>query len=464
MVERRISELKVGIFFLLAIILAIIVIFAVQGWWTTGKGYELNIIFPDASGLQEGAPVRLAGVEVGRVIEISLTPDAKASVKARLRKGVEIYSGYSIKIAVPLFGERYIDIKPREPRGTKVAEGQTVIGEIPISLEEMTSNIQSLVSTLREEITSFQKAASSLLKEEVSNAVKGASELIARATKAVDNISSLTQNADKILLANRENLEQTTGNLREATGFLRDMFGESKENIAQATKNIQESTSELRGRLLSISSQLEEIAEDVKKASARSEAIVSNIETASVSLEKTMANLESVTADVKQLTGNKEFIQDIQGSVKTAREALEEAKILLQETSRRIKGLGKLQIEPSASLTFNEKRENLRLSPQIYLPYQGLTLGLWDIGESNKFELQKVLNLGKINLRGGIIRAKPGIGIDLLPYLSLNVYDLNHAKGDFYLNLGENPSLQLGVEDIFSSNEFIWGLGYKWRK
>ena len=464
MVDRRINELKVGIFFLLAIILAIIVIFAVQGWWTTGKGYELNIIFPDASGLSEGAPVRLAGVEVGRVIKISLTPDAKAFVKVRLKRGVEIFSGYSIKIAVPLFGERYIDIKPREPRGEKVAEGQTISGEIPISLEEMTSNIQSLVSTLREQITSFQETASSLLKEEVSSAVKGANELIARATKAVDNISSLAQNANKILLANRENLEQTTSNIKEATGFLRDMFAESRGNIAQAMKNIQESTSELRNRLLSISSQLEEIVKDVRKASARSEAIVSNIESASISLEKTMANLESITADVKQLTGNKEFIQDIQASVKTAKEALEEAKILLQETSKRVKGFGKLQIEPSASLTFNEKRENLRLSPQIYLPYQGLTLGLWDIGGSNKFELQKSWNLGTINLRGGIIRAKPGIGMDLLPYLSLNVYDLNHTKGDLYLNLGENPYLQLGVEDIFSNNEFVWGLGYKLRK
>ncbi|MGB9607037.1 MAG: MlaD family protein [bacterium] len=464
MFERRLNEIKVGLFVLLAIILAVLLIFAIQGWWTTGRGYEISIVFPDVSGLQVGAPVRLAGVEVGRVVRISLTQGAKALVKARIKKGVEVYSGYLIKIAVPLLGERYIDIKPREPRGIRIGAGQTVMGEIPISLEEMTSNIQSLVRTLKEEVSSLQRTASSLLQQDVKLAIEGARELISHATMAVDNISSLAQNAAKILLTNRENLERTTTNIREATGFLRDILGESKGSISQAMKNIQESTSELREHLASIAGQLEEITNDVRKATARSEAIASNIERASISLEKTMANLESISADVKQLTGNKQFIQDIQDSVKAAKEALQEAKTLLQESSKKIKGLGRFKVEKSSSLTFNEKEENLRLSSRFYLPYQGLLLGVWDIGEGNKLELQKSWKLGRFNLRGGIVRSKPGIGIDFPPNFSLNIYDLNRTKADLYFDLGENPYLQLGVEDLFSNNEFIWGLGYRWGK
>lgn len=464
MIERRINELKVGIFVLLGIILLVAVVFAVQGWWTTGRGYEITILFPNASGLQPGAPVRLAGVEIGRVVDISLTPDVKAKVKVRLRKDIVLHSNYSIKINVPIFGERYIEIKPVEPRGEMVRAGATVIGQVPVSFEEMASDIQSLVGTLKGELSSLRETTTSLLKEDVKVAIQKAQNMVSHATTAVDKIAQLAENANKILLASGGNIEQTTSNLQEAIGFLRDLLGESKENIVQATINIQESTSELRSRLLSISQQLEGIIQEVRKASARSENIAGNLESASLSLEKTMVNLESITADIKQLTGNREFIQNIQESAKSAREALEEAKILLQEATKRVKGLGKIEVAPRASLTFNEEKESLRLGSQIFLPRQRFLIGLWDIGESNKLDLQKSWRLGQFELRGGLVRSKPGIGIDFPPYTLLNIYDLNKTRGDLYLNLGKNPYLQIGVEDIFSRNEFIWGIEYILRK
>lgn len=464
MVERRLNEIKVGLFVFLSIILVFVVIFALQGWWTTGRGYEITILFPNASGLQKGAPVRLAGVEVGRVIDISLTPDVKARVKVRIRRGVEIYSNYSIKIAVPIIGERYIEIKPTEPKGRKVEEGASVIGQIPISFEEMAGDVQSLVGKLQEEISSFGETATSLLKENVKIAIKQAQVFLERAISAVDNISRLAENVNRIIVANQENIEGTTSNLREAMGFLKDLLGESKENIVQATRNLQESTGELKNRLSSISNQLESIVEEVRKASARSDVIVGNIESASLSLGKAMANLEGISADIKQLTGNKEFIQNIQDSVRIAKEALEEARNLLQEISGKVKGLGKFHLSPSASLLYNEKRDYIRLNSQLFFPNQGFLFGVWDIGEGNKLDLQKVWKLNKWGMRGGIIHSKPGIGLDFAPYSYLNLYDLNKPRGDLYLNLGRNPYLQLGVEDIFSENEFVWGLKYEWGK
>lgn len=464
MVERRINELKVGIFVLLGIFLLIALVFALQGWLTTGRGYEITILFPNASGLQAGAPVRLAGVEVGRVVDVSLTPDMRAQVKMRLRKDVSIYSNYSLKIAVPVFGERYIEIKPAEPRGRRVERGETVMGQVPISFEDMVDDIQSLMGTFEEGISSFQETTLSLLKEDVKMALKQAQILLSDATAAVDNISRLSEDADKILQASGENIEGTTSNLEEAMGFLRDLFGESKENIVQATKNLRETSSELHDRLASLSNQLEGALQDVRKATVKSETIAGNIESASLSLEKTMANLESITADIKQLTANEEFIQNIQESVKSAREALEEAKTLLGEASRRVKGLGKLEVVPKASLTFNEEKENLRLSSQLLFPHQRFLIGFWDIGESNNLDLQRIWKRGDLELRGGLVHSKPGIGIDYPPYTSLNLYDLNDPRGDLYLNMGKNPFLQMGVEDIFSRNEFIWGIGYDWRK
>jgi phospholipid/cholesterol/gamma-HCH transport system substrate-binding protein len=65
------SELKIGILAVIAIIIAAIVIFMLGGqggfFW---QRYYLKARFPNAAGLKAGAPVRLAGVEVGSVSDL----------------------------------------------------------------------------------------------------------------------------------------------------------------------------------------------------------------------------------------------------------------------------------------------------------------------------------------------------------------------------------------------------------
>ena len=62
------SELKIGILAVIAMIIAAIVIFTLGGqggfFW---QRYSLKVRLPNAAGLKGGAPVRLAGVEVGAV-------------------------------------------------------------------------------------------------------------------------------------------------------------------------------------------------------------------------------------------------------------------------------------------------------------------------------------------------------------------------------------------------------------
>ena len=52
-----------------------------------GKGYQIYANFDNASGLKTGSAVEVAGVEVGRVVSIQLTPmyQARVSIKMRTR-------------------------------------------------------------------------------------------------------------------------------------------------------------------------------------------------------------------------------------------------------------------------------------------------------------------------------------------------------------------------------------------
>ena len=71
------AELKIGIVTIFALTMAALLIFAVGGsagfWW---QRYPLKTIFSDVATLQGGSPVRVAGVQVGSVTDVKLTPSA----------------------------------------------------------------------------------------------------------------------------------------------------------------------------------------------------------------------------------------------------------------------------------------------------------------------------------------------------------------------------------------------------
>jgi phospholipid/cholesterol/gamma-HCH transport system substrate-binding protein len=81
------SELKIGILAVVAIVIAAIVIFMLGGqggfFW---QRYYLKARFPNAAGLKGGAPVRLAGVEVGAVSDLQFV-GAQVDVTFAVSKG-----------------------------------------------------------------------------------------------------------------------------------------------------------------------------------------------------------------------------------------------------------------------------------------------------------------------------------------------------------------------------------------
>ncbi len=62
------AELKIGLVSLFAIVMALVLIFLLSGeGGFSWQQYGLKAVFPSVPGLKPGAPVRVAGVEVGSV-------------------------------------------------------------------------------------------------------------------------------------------------------------------------------------------------------------------------------------------------------------------------------------------------------------------------------------------------------------------------------------------------------------
>ena len=109
------SEVAVG-----SAVLAVALGFALYAANATGGGrgggehYSLKAAFRSVQGVSVGTPVRLAGVEVGRLTDISLDPVSfRAVTTVSVRDTLELPSDSSIEIASEgLLGGNYIEIVP----------------------------------------------------------------------------------------------------------------------------------------------------------------------------------------------------------------------------------------------------------------------------------------------------------------------------------------------------------------
>src|SRR6266536_4726157 len=86
--RRLVLQMRIGAFILIGLVvfLAIIYLLGAQARYFERK-YDLIAEFTEVGGLIEGATVRLAGVQIGRVTKVELPPEAGGKVRVVLTIG-----------------------------------------------------------------------------------------------------------------------------------------------------------------------------------------------------------------------------------------------------------------------------------------------------------------------------------------------------------------------------------------
>jgi phospholipid/cholesterol/gamma-HCH transport system substrate-binding protein len=136
------SELKIGILAVAALAIAASVIFMLSGqggfFW---QRYALKTRFAEVPGLKTGAPVRVAGMEVGTVTDIAFAGDAVEvtfEVSKDLQPRITSESVAALG-SLSLLGQSTVDVTP-STAGTPVPEwGYVKAGRIPGQLSDVAS-------------------------------------------------------------------------------------------------------------------------------------------------------------------------------------------------------------------------------------------------------------------------------------------------------------------------------------
>jgi phospholipid/cholesterol/gamma-HCH transport system substrate-binding protein len=139
MARRPARDLTVGGIFALALIVLALAVMAVgseSGLWFERAHY--HVVFPDATGLLVGAPVRMAGVQVGTVTQVRLPTDpTEAGIEVQVgiipdyAERVRADSRAALRILQFLTNEKYVEIVPGSPESPPLRAG----ARIPLLIE-----------------------------------------------------------------------------------------------------------------------------------------------------------------------------------------------------------------------------------------------------------------------------------------------------------------------------------------
>ncbi len=213
MASPRSIEVKVGVLILTAAFLLAAFIL-VMGGVNFQPTYTIFVDFDNPGGLQSGAPIKIAGVKVGKIAEIRFRGGAdpktgkrealvrlKALIETQYRDSVHENSLFYVTNQSVL-GEQFLAIEPGSSDRPVLADGSAVRGLDPPRLDmliaEMYDLLHSTVSTLHENKAEIGQAFDGLRKTLI-----GTGELMERnkdhLDRIVENVEKITVDADDMV-------------------------------------------------------------------------------------------------------------------------------------------------------------------------------------------------------------------------------------------------------------------------
>ena len=169
--SRRLS-LMVGAFFIVTLVslaVAVLTLSSESGLFVSY--YKIYANFDDVQGLLPGAPVWMAGKEIGRIDEVEFTEfgsERPIHVAMRINRGIQtrVRSDSVATIGtIGVLGDSYIEIRPGSPDGSVLIDGEKINAVSPTNIyaalaqgtdalanvSELARNLNLVVSDVREE-------------------------------------------------------------------------------------------------------------------------------------------------------------------------------------------------------------------------------------------------------------------------------------------------------------------------
>ncbi|HLY75614.1 MAG TPA: MlaD family protein [Planctomycetota bacterium] len=285
------TELRSGIFVVLAMVVLTILIFSVGNFRARLQAtVRYTTYVRDVKFLKTHDPVTFGGFKVGEIKAIEVSPDHHGMLKITLSVDPEIPVQEDSVVTVKqdgILGPKYLEISPGSPGGRRLAGGATLPGIVPTAFVELGPSFEGPLQRLDKLIENlnlilgdeeFRKNVSGLLTEsrallagmndqvnrlgavvskaaeksqdvltELHDTVKAVREPLARTLKDTDDLAvHLTKDADVMAEKVAATLDELTARLSRTGDALDQLLRDSDSVVVRNNSNLYETLKGLR--------------------------------------------------------------------------------------------------------------------------------------------------------------------------------------------------------------------------
>ena len=335
------SQLRVGLTVLIASATLAVLIFLMSGTggWLTSK-ITLRSYFDNAGGLREGAPVRLAGVDIGNVTTVLVVPGKPTTPVEVIMKVNTKYRFNLRKDSVTLLstagvlGETYVDIDSSAAKGPEVSNGDTLATREVPQLQDVVrasqgtlQNMDALISRLDHIVEFVESGKGSLGKVIYDQALYDRlNSTVAEFKGLMDDIQSgkgslgpllMSDEAYKKAIAALDKLNAMADDLQQGKGSAGKLLKDPAlyENANKAMANVRQLTDDINAG----KGALGKLTRDQEFA-AKLQTLMSNLSELSERLEKGEGTAGMLFKDPTLYNNSNQMLVETRELVKAIRE------------------------------------------------------------------------------------------------------------------------------------------------
>lgn len=257
-------------------------LFAIFGQYRTGSASDYSAVFADASSLKSGDSVRVAGIRVGTVNDVTLQPDNTVLVGFDVGDDVVLTTGTKVAVRyLNLVGDRYLELVDG-PGSTRIQDRHA---PIPLARTEPALDLDLLLGGLKpvirglnpEDVNALTGSLIQILQGQSGNIETLFSKTSSFANAIADNSATVQQLIDNLntvvdtVSRDGEQFSQAVDRLEQlVTGLAqdRDPIGAAIDSLDQGTASLADLLSQARPPLAGTVDQLSQIAPRLEKDEA----------------------------------------------------------------------------------------------------------------------------------------------------------------------------------------------------
>lgn len=481
------SEVKVGLLVIIGILILAYFSLRIDSlpFFKKAQGGTIIAYFESVTGLDSQAPVKLAGIDVGKVESISLAGN-KAKVVIRLNKGVVLRKGTEASLkTLGFLGEKYISLIPPQNKTETLEDGAVIsesgpqadVDQILGQLHAIAEDVKAFTASVR---TVFGGVEGTEGLQQIFDNFQVLSANIAESSKSlreidtiVKNMEDISKNINMLVKNNREAITTTIKNFEAFSASLKDTLPEFTSQIEKLSQKLEGFIDENRD---SVRTSLD----NLKSASAKLETSLDSVTNISQKIESGEGTIGKLIYDEEAYDNVNETLQGVKNLVgkidqfHTSVEFRGERQLEFNET----KGYFGLRIQPRPERFYLieivddplGKLETTDRLIQTTDPVTGEIISTQRIIEQERKDVLKFSalfghNFENLTLRIGLMESSFGLGTDYFLWdkrlrFSFDAFDFDgqadsdkpHLKFTARYNFHKNLFVQAGFDNFLNDD------------